>query len=91
MGGHDFALVWVSEDDDPDLWGEVKMDRREIRLSAKCLRLNQATETLVHEMIHVALGLSGQDELMSEQQEEALVRAMDYLLVPALIQLLKND
>lgn len=45
--------------------------------------------TLAHELLHAALHLSGQSELLNETQEEALVTALEYQYYPMLKRLIK--
>ncbi len=53
--------------------------REEIEISAR-LPTHRQLRTLFHEVIHAALFVSGQAENLSENQEEAIVLSLEYML-----------
>ncbi len=57
--------------------GDFDADLGEIRIHQNSTKEN-ANNTLFHECIHAALYISGQKELLSADQEEALVRAIEH-------------
>ena len=83
VAGIDIPLNVVASFPDGRL-GEYDGNKREISLSQECLsnmKLFQAT--LIHEVVHCALDLSGANYGMSEKTEEQVVTAVEALAVPA--------
>ena len=65
-----------------DNWGECDSDRLIIRLSNECLKDDRIHyTTLVHEVTHLILRLSGV-AYITEYDEEAYVRFIENLLIP---------
>jgi len=60
-----------------DLHGDFNLETNEIRIS-KDYDLESAKSTLFHECLHAALAISGQNELLNEKREEALVRMLEH-------------
>ena len=65
--------------------GESLAEEHEIRLNP-CHSKTSKT-TLIHEMIHMCLGISGVTEFLDEKQEEAVCRCLenalaDYIVFP---------
>jgi hypothetical protein len=63
-------------------WGEY--DRHECRISIdkKVTDVEYRLRTLVHEMVHAGLDVSGLTEILDEKIEEALCIAMEQVVVP---------
>lgn len=79
IGNIPFKVEYVEKVSDNDDYGETDGHERKIRIKAalKGLTLHR---TIAHEALHAALHVSGQTELMSDRQEEALVVALENLL-----------
>jgi Zn-dependent peptidase ImmA (M78 family) len=59
------------------LHGDCNLDKNVIRIHQNCTP-EQARVTLFHEAVHAALAVSGHNEMLKENQEEALVRMMEH-------------
>ena len=67
---------------DMDDFGEMDFDKKIINIR-KGLTQEEELDTLIHEVHHVALGISGLSNIMDDENtEEALVRIVDYLVMP---------
>ena len=67
---------------DMEDFGEMDFDKRIISIR-KGLTQEEELDTLIHEVHHVALGISGLSNIMDDENtEEALVRIVDYLVMP---------
>ena len=63
-------------------WGECLIDDKVIKLNKKCLEdSEQHWWTLVHEVTHMILRMSGV-AFMEENDEEAYVRCIENLVIP---------
>ena len=63
-------------------FGEMDFDKKIINIR-KGLTQEEELDTLIHEVHHVALGISGLSNIMDDENtEEALVRIVDYLVMP---------
>lgn len=63
---------------------EYDGNKREINIAKECLSDNKLCRaTLIHEVVHCALDLSGANYGMSEKTEEQVVTAVEALAVPA--------
>tara|TARA_R110002020_G_scaffold318817_2_gene534472 strand:+ start:1999 stop:2310 length:312 start_codon:yes stop_codon:yes gene_type:complete len=83
VAGMDIPLNIVESFPDGRL-GEYDGNKREISLSKECLDDHKLCRaTLVHEVVHCALDLSGANYGMSEKTEEQVVTAVEALAVPA--------
>lgn len=78
VGGMQFKIVLKDMDD----FGEMDFDKKIINIR-KGLTQEEELDTLIHEVHHVALGISGLSNIMDDENtEEALVRIVDYLVMP---------
>jgi hypothetical protein len=59
------------------LHGDCDATKGVIRIHQNCT-IEVARSTLFHEAIHAALDVSGQGEMLREDQEEALVRMLEH-------------
>ena len=67
---------------DMEDFGEMDFDKKVIYIR-KGLTQEEELDTLIHEVHHVALGISGLSNIMDDENtEEALVRIVDYLGMP---------
>ncbi len=72
----------VLDDDGSELCGYMDTDCHEIHISAsKCASTDVQEATLLHEVVHAVLHQSGLSR-MTEEMEEALVRALEHGLHP---------
>lgn len=62
-----------------DCHGETDVENLEIRLNPR--HASTSRITLLHEIIHVSLGISGVSELLEDKQEEAICRCLEYALL----------
>ena len=78
VGGMQFKIVLKDMED----FGEMDFDKKVIYIR-KGLTQEEELDTLIHEVHHVALGISGLSNIMDDENtEEALVRIVDYLVMP---------
>ena len=78
VGGMEFKIVLKDMED----FGEMDFDKKVIYIR-KGLPQEEELDTLIHEVHHVALGISGLSNIMDDENtEEALVRIVDYLVMP---------
>ena len=78
VGGMEFKIVLKDMED----FGEMDFDKKVINIR-KGLTQEEELDTLIHEVHHVALGISGLSNIMDDENtEEALVRIVDYLVMP---------
>jgi|TARA_Y100000996_G_scaffold415319_1_gene409364 hypothetical protein len=73
---------------DDDCYG-IYSHRRKLITIDKTLKGKELLETIRHEMIHAALGISGL-AFCEAYEEEAIVRCMDEIFFPAWERLLKR-
>jgi hypothetical protein len=74
--------VKIVYSDDKDNWGECDSDNMIITLSVECLKDPKLHfTTLVHEVTHMILRLSGV-AFMEANDEEAYVRCIENLVIP---------
>ena len=67
---------------DMEDFGEMDFDKKVIYIR-KGLTQEEELDTLIHEVHHVALGISGLSNIMDDENtEEGLVRIVDYLVMP---------
>lgn len=59
------------------LHGDFNIDKNHIRIHQN-QTIDEARATLFHEALHAALAISGQNEMLKEDQEEALVRLLEH-------------
>ncbi len=89
IGGRNVPVEYLEQvlDDDgvTPLTGATLGDPTRIQISMTENRCPEAVKaTLLHEMVHVAFELTGHHELLTENQEEALVVALESMLAPVL-------
>jgi hypothetical protein len=85
VAGHWIKVRW---DDLGGVFGQYDQDKMEIVLSNNIKGdPDTAWETLYHEMMHASLGLSGLAEILGETTEEAIVRNVEYIFLPAISEL----
>ena len=78
VGGMEFKIVLKDMED----FGEMDFDKRIISIR-KGLTQEEELDTLIHEVHRAALGISGLSNIMDDENtEEALVRIVDYLVMP---------
>lgn len=78
--GHKIPVVYTRWQDGQ--WGECDLDNRTIKLSEACLDdPRQQWLTLVHEVTHMILGITGLS-FMEHNNEEAIVRCIEGCIVP---------
>ena len=78
VGGMKFKIVLKDMED----FGEMDFDKKIINIR-KGLTQEEELDTLIHEVHHAALGISGLSNIMDDENtEEALVRIVDYLVMP---------
>tara|TARA_R110001592_G_scaffold49776_1_gene154779 strand:+ start:2533 stop:2856 length:324 start_codon:yes stop_codon:yes gene_type:complete len=83
VAGMDIPLNIVESFPDGSL-GEYDGNVREISISKACFKdVNLFRSTLVHEVVHCALDLSGANYGMSSKTEEQVVTAVEALAIPA--------
>lgn len=79
--GVPFDIEWnapLSGDD----YGETNVFARRIRVGQSCDTAEKRASTLLHELIHAALGTAGHDEMLGDKAEEALVVCLEHALMP---------
>ena len=74
---------------DMDLIGQYISDQDGARIFLKKDQPN-LLDALFHELVHACLDISGVGYLFDEGQEEAIVRCLENILLPALINLNEN-
>jgi len=86
VAGHKLAIEYRKDLDD---FGQFNVDRMTI-IIRDSLNPKETLSTIIHESVHAILALSGLSYLIDdESKEEALVRAIDYLLIPIIKRELK--
>jgi len=79
--GVPFTIEWDAELSGDD-YGESNVFERRIRIGASCDNAEKRATTLLHELIHAALGTAGHDELLGDSTEEAIVVCLEHALMP---------
>lgn len=83
--------IKVKLDPKLDLWGQWDRDAKVITLGACVIsKPSELIPTLVHEMRHAALDLSGVSHGMSDELQEQVVRCLDEIADPAVDQMKKR-
>ena len=78
VGGIEFKVVLSKIKD----FGDMDIDTKTIRVRAD-LKPEEAFDTLMHEVVHAALAVSGLTNILDDDNlEEAIVRMTDYLIFP---------
>jgi hypothetical protein len=68
-----------------DAWGEYDADAKCITVGLRVFdEPDKFAETVTHELVHAALALSGVSFAMDGRTEEAVVRCMEQIFLPAL-------
>jgi hypothetical protein len=76
---------------DQEDWGTFHGDAREITISKRAVVEGKFLPTLMHEMLHAALFISGITWAIESNMEEAVVRAIENLYFPAVSRLKKTS
>lgn len=71
-------------------WGTLSPDERVIHVSKEVKTVARFRRILEHEMIHASLVVAGMDEFLDPKTEEAIVRCIDNIFLPALRRLDKR-
>jgi hypothetical protein len=78
IGGTKFKILYKKIEN----FGELHFDERQIFLR-KDLKAEELFDTLMHEVVHATLSLSGLTYILDdEKQEEATVRIIEHFLFP---------
>ena len=73
----------VKTDDAANVFGDTDKDKKRIRVDlSNCKTAALVKCTLLHECIHAVLAQSGLDNLLTDEVEEAIVRAIEHGLTP---------
>jgi hypothetical protein len=91
--GHEFEVKWGPEHTGKKSWGASKQEERWVAVNdEKCVTREQKERTLLHEAIHMILGLTGTVEICegSERKEEILVTALENGLQPVIRQMVAH-
>ena len=79
VGDIEFKIVLKKMKD----YGDMDIDKRTIRIRHG-LTEEESFDTLMHEVTHAALAISGISNILDDDNiEEAVVRVADYLVFPA--------
>lgn len=78
--------IKIELNDDPDNHGTCDVPMRTIYIR-RTDPISLQRETLLHECVHMILGLSGISQLLSDELEEAIVIAVETGLSPLIKQL----
>lgn len=62
-------------------WGEYCSDAQVIHVSNQCPEAT-VEATLLHECIHAVLDVSGEEEIMTDGQQEKMARLFEHALAP---------
>jgi len=79
--GVPFTVEWDVALSDGD-YGESNVFERRIRIGTSCDNAAKRATTLLHELIHAALGTAGHDQLLGDNAEEAIVVCLEHALMP---------
>ena len=95
VAGHTFKVVWkdlkTAGEDGGALFGCCDVDEKVIYIEQTITSHKVARDTICHEATHAVLELSGLKHLPGfEEIEEAVVRAIDYLYLPAVDDITKR-
>lgn len=90
VGGHSLRVKWVDELPEDD-WAEYRHDTKELVLSKRCKTETERWWSLLHEMIHSSLAIGGVSYILTDEQEEAVVRNIEHLFLPSLFRVLGID
>ena len=82
VGGMEFKIIFK----DMENFGEMDFDKKTICIR-KGLTQEEEFDTLIHEVHHASLSISGLSNIIDDENtEEALVRIVDYLVMPVIKQ-----
>ena len=81
LSGRSFTVKVGNLSDAEEEYGRSHAFHQEIILSSK-LEGQQINQVLWHEVLHMALGIAGLDSALGEENEEAVVCALEYSLWP---------
>lgn len=74
--GQKFRIKYLHPDDMDDCHGQMLLNSREIIID-NTLPLDEMKRTLIHEVTHAILGISGVSEKLDPRVEEAICVAME--------------
>ena len=78
VGGIEFKIVLKKMKD----YGDMDIDKKTIRIRTG-LSQEESFDTLMHEVVHATLAISGLSNILDDDNiEEAVVRVADYILFP---------
>lgn len=85
--GRECPIVWDAkvereEGSDVDPWGEYEGMACRINVDRKVTDPERRLRTLIHEMVHAGLDVSGWGELLKVKVEEGLCTLMEQLILP---------
>lgn len=84
ISGHTVTIKYIdTEDHEGDQWGDFNIDKDEIRIWTR--GCDDVEEILIHEIMHAVIGYSGLTGVLTDEQEEAICRLVQYQLYPLLI------
>lgn len=73
-------------EEEGDLSGDTNSMACRIRISKTQNKSPDAVlHTLIHEMLHMAIGITGHSEVLGAKREEAIVYALENMLAPLLV------
>ncbi len=79
--GAEWVIKYVDrlkDDNDDDLMGETDIDKYTMTINIKDHESEaELGRTILHETLHAIMRMTGQNEMLSEKQEEAIVRAFE--------------
>jgi hypothetical protein len=74
--GQKFKIKYLHPDDMDDCHGQLFLNSREIRIDSM-QPLDEMKRTIIHEVMHAVLGVSGVSEKLDPKTEEAICVAME--------------
>lgn len=86
IGGTRFTIKIVDQEE----WGNFHGDAKEITISKRAVSEGVFLPTLMHELLHATLFISGITWALETNVEEALVRAIENIYFPAIAALKKR-
>lgn len=82
--GHDFSVKWNHEFENDESFGDTCYEDRAIRIGTKCDTAEKRAATLLHEICHAAIGVTGLEHMLGDKLEEAVVSGLENALYPLL-------
>jgi hypothetical protein len=83
MGGYKIRIEYVEKVDDEGACGEAEPTKHLIRISTTA-NTTAATvhSTILHELLHMAMGISGLAAMLGDKREEAMASGLEHMLAP---------